>query len=152
MKEETAMNHQETIAIEAFDQFDAAALYAMLKFRFDVFILEQRSFYPELDNLDQDALHLTARRGDELVGVLRILPGPQIAVGRVAVRADCRGSGLARRIMRAALARIELDWPDRAVVLGAQQHLEPFYARFGFKTCSDVYDDGGIPHVNMVRV
>ena len=146
------MPDHEIIAIQAFDLFDAAALYAILKLRFDVFILEQRSFYPELDDRDQEALHLTAHADGELVGVLRILPGPQVAIGRVAVRADNRGSGLAHRMMKYALDRIAADWPDRSVVLGAQKHLENFYAGFGFKTCSDIYDDGGIPHVDMVKV
>ncbi len=142
----------ETINTRPFTELDAAALYAILKLRFDVFILEQRSFYPELDDRDQEALHLTAHADGELVGVLRILPGPQVAIGRVAVRADYRGSGLAQRMMKSALDRIAADWPDRSVVLGAQKHLENFYAGFGFKTCSDIYDDGGIPHVDMVRV
>lgn len=141
----------EAISIHPFDTFDGASLYALLKMRFDVFILEQQSFYPELDDQDQKALHLTAHRGDCLVGVLRILPTNPISIGRVAVRKTARGDGLAGRMMQAALERIAADWPDREVKLGAQQHLEVFYSRFGFKRCSGVYDDGGIPHIDMVR-
>ncbi len=141
----------ETIKIRAFADLDAAALYELLKLRFDVFILEQESFYPELDDRDQTALHLTVHRGGRLVGVLRILQTIPVSIGRVAVAKDVRGDGLAGRMMEAALARIAADWPDRAVKLGAQKHLEAFYARFGFKRCSDIYDDGGIPHVDMVK-
>ena len=141
----------ETILIRAFGELDTHSLYALLKLRFDVFILEQESFYPELDDRDQTALHLTAYRGEMLAGVLRILPSDPVSIGRVAVAGDARGDGLASRMMQAALERIAADWPDRSVKLGAQQHLAAFYARFGFERCSDVYDDGGIPHIDMVR-
>lgn len=130
---------------------DGAALYALLKLRFDVFILEQESIYPELDDQDQGALHCVASAEATPIATLRILDKGDIHIGRVAVRADHRGTGLAQGMMRAALARIRADWPDRRVVLGAQQHLERFYSGFGFSTCSGVYDDGGIPHVDMER-
>ena len=51
----------------------------------------------------------------------------------------------------AALEHIAEVWPDREVKLGAQEHLESFYAKFGFQRCSDIYDDGGIPHIDMIR-
>lgn len=145
------MPETETITIHRFEELDTRALYRILKLRFDIFILEQKSFYPELDDKDQAALHLTAQRGGGLVGVLRILPGAPVVIGRVAVTEDARGDGLAGRMMLAALERIKGEWPDRDVMLGAQKHLEAFYARFGFQQCSDIYDDGGIPHIDMVR-
>ena len=134
-----------------FSDMDGAALCALLKLRFDVFILEQESIYPELDDQDQDALHCAAFSGGAPIATLRIIDTGDIHIGRVAVRADHRGTGLAQRMMQAALMRIASDWPGRRIVLGAQKHLEAFYGGFGFKTCSDVYDDGGIPHVDMER-
>lgn len=146
------MTLSETIDIRAFDALDGADLYAILKLRFDVFILEQKSFYPELDDKDQAALHLTVHRSGDLVGVLRIIPGAQVIIGRVVVAEHARGDGLAGRMMQAALDRIADGWPGCDVKLGAQLQLEPFYTRHGFARCSDIYDDGGIPHVDMIRV
>lgn len=130
---------------------DGAALYALLKLRFDVFILEQESIYPELDDQDQGALHCVAFSGVAPIATLRIIDAGDIHIGRVAVHSGHRGTGLAQRMMQAALARIAADWPNRRVVLGAQKHLETFYGRFGFTPCSGVYDDGGIPHIDMER-
>ena len=141
----------EVIDIRPFSDLGTTELYAVLKLRFDVFILEQESLYPELDDRDQSALHLSVQHNDRLAGVLRILPSDPVSIGRVAVAKDARGDGLAGRMIEAALARIAEDWPDRGVKLGAQQHLEAFYAKFGFTRCSDVYDDGGIPHIDMAR-
>ena len=70
---------------------------------------------------------------------------------RVAVRADMRGTGLGREMMAAALDHIAAAAPGRPVRLGAQTYLEGFYTSFGFRTVSSVYDDGGIPHVDMER-
>ena len=139
-----------------FDEFDAAVLYDVLKLRFDVFILEQESLYPELDGADRRALHavVTDGRGAP-VGTARVLnldkDDAPLVIGRVAIRADHRGGGLGGALLRLVLDRLDGIAPGRVIRLGAQKHLEAFYARFGFRRISDVYDDGGIPHVDMER-
>jgi ElaA protein len=35
--------------------------------------------------------------------------------------------------------------------IGAQAHLEKFYGELGFVRASDVYDEDGIPHIEMTR-
>ncbi|MEM7546836.1 MAG: GNAT family N-acetyltransferase [Pseudomonadota bacterium] len=129
-------------------------LYDMLKLRFDVFILEQESLYPELDGADKSAVHCLANVGGALAATLRIIgldgQGP-VVIGRVAVHQDHRGTGLGRQMMRAALNHVEAKAPGRAITLGAQLHLEGFYGSLGFLRCSDIYDDGGIDHVDMTR-
>ena len=138
-----------------FGDMPSAQLYDVLKLRFDVFVLEQESLYPELDGEDQRAIHAVVTNGDNrVVATLRILnmadDGP-ISIGRVAIAADHRGGGLGRRLMGAALGYLEAHAPGRPVRLGAQRQLEGFYASLGFARTSDVYDDGGIPHVDMER-
>lgn len=130
-------------------------VHDLLKLRFDVFILEQQSLYPEIDGRDVEAVHLIAADGGGApAATLRMLglggDGP-VYIGRVAVRADMRGTGLGRDMMAAALERIAVAAPGRPVRLGAQTYLEGFYASFGFRTISGVYDDGGIPHVDMEK-
>jgi ElaA protein len=63
------------------------------------------------------------------------------------VAAAARGTGLAERLMRDALAVIG----ERPSVLDAQAHLEGFYARLGYVPTGPVFDDDGIPHVPMRR-
>ena len=36
------------------------------------------------------------------------------------------------------------------VKIMAQEHLQQYYNRFGFKTVSEPFDDAGIMHVDMV--
>ena len=50
-----------------------------------------------------------------------------------------------------ALASCAQHWPEHALYLGAQAHLQNFYRHFGFIPVTDVYDEDGIPHVGMAR-
>ncbi|MBD0292790.1 MAG: GNAT family N-acetyltransferase [Jiangellaceae bacterium] len=136
-----------------FDQLDAATLYRLLKLRVDVFVVEQRCAYPELDGRDTDpgTMHVwTAWAPDgDPVGYLRILTEADggTRIGRVAVAPTARGAGVARALMSAALSLIR----DRGCVLDAQAHLVDFYRGFGFSEAGPQYVEDGIPHVPMRR-
>lgn len=141
------------LAFTPFASLSAGTLHDLLKLRFDVFVLEQRSLYPEIDGKDKAATHAIVRHGDDAapVATLRLegLEGGDVAIGRVAVRPEHRRAGLGGAMIAGALAHVAAVAPGRRVTLGSQEHLQDFYARFGFLRCSDVYDDGGIAHVKM---
>lgn len=138
-----------------FADFSADALYELLRFRQAIFVVEQASPYPDLDGLDQRALHLLLRIEGRLAGGARIIPyesEARVAIGRVAVAADRRRRGLAHLIMHEALARCRRDYAGWAVMLSAQAHLASFYENLGFRAISQSpYDDFGVPHIDMRR-
>ncbi|HEX3864125.1 MAG TPA: GNAT family N-acetyltransferase [Stellaceae bacterium] len=137
-----------------FGDLTAELLYEMLRFRQAVFVVEQRSPYPDLDDLDQRAAHLLLRIEGALAGTLRLVPFAdqnRIAIGRVAVVAKRRRQGLARHLMAMALIRCERDYPIFTVTLSAQTYLASFYETLGFRTIKEPYDDYGVPHVEMKR-
>jgi ElaA protein len=131
------------------DQLDIAQLYALLTLRVNVFIVEQRSPYPDLDGRDLDpaTVHFWFQTGDDPVAYLRILPGPPARIGRVCTAPDARGAGLGTRLMHAALAELG----DAEVVLDAQVQAQGMYARFGFVPEGEPFDDDGILHIAMRR-
>ena len=137
-----------------FDELTAGELYELLRFRQSIFVVEQASAYPDLDGLDQSAWHLLAWLETELIGYLRLTAttGPPLVVriGRVAVSPPLRRGGLGRTLMEKALILCRERFPPRAVALGAQVPLVPFYESFGFATTSEPYDDFGVAHVEMV--
>ncbi|HBY5676197.1 TPA: GNAT family N-acetyltransferase, partial [Klebsiella pneumoniae] len=49
------------------------------------------------------------------------------------------------------LASCQQHWPQKVIYLGAQAHLQSFYAHFGFTPVTEVYDEDGIPHIGMAR-
>ena len=140
-----------TLRTAGFAELDAATLYALLRLRVDVFVVEQQCPYPELDGRDTEpsTVHLWLEQTGAPVAYLRILrePDGRARIGRVAVAKDARGGGNAGRLMDAALAVVG----ERECVLDAQSHLVEFYTRYGFTPAGDEFDEDGIPHVPMYR-
>lgn len=142
------MYHTEFIR---FNQLGGLTLYQLLKLRTDIFVVEQECAYSELDDRDQEAIHALAYADQQLIGCLRVLPKNQsgdVAIGRVAVHADFRSHGIARRLMNEAIEHIRTQ-EETGIYLQAQAHLKKFYASFGFEKTSDVYLEDGIPHLDM---
>jgi ElaA protein len=133
-----------------FAELDPTTLYALLRLRVDVFVVEQDCPYPELDGRDVEpgTIHLWLEHDEAPASYLRILEDPGAArIGRVCTAAAHRGAGLSGRLLTAALDVIG----DRPSVLDAQAHLAGFYARFGFEVTGPRFVEDGIPHVPMRR-
>jgi len=135
----------------AFAELTAAELHAIYALRVRVFVVEQACAYQEVDELDRCARHLWAERDGRVLAYLRIIPAgakhAELCLGRVATAQEARGTGLGRELVGRALA-IAGDAPVR---ISAQAYLERFWSSFGFVRTSDVYDEDGIPHVEMLR-
>lgn len=133
-------------------ELGAQTLYALLRLRFDVFVVEQQEPYPELDgrDLEPGARHCWFEEGGEPVACLRILDEPSggSEIGRVVTAAHARGRGLAGELMRHALP---LAKPP--VALSAQAHLQDWYEGLGFEVSGEAFRFPGerILHVPMVR-
>ena len=117
-----------------------------------VFIEEQGvSEADELDDKDDDAIHLLATRDGVPMGSARLLlAGGTGKIGRVCVLPQARGTGLGAALMRAAIAELRRQPGIACAKLGAQTHALGFYERLGFVAQGPVYDDAGIPHRDMI--
>ncbi|MDR6177367.1 ElaA protein [Pseudomonas sp. SORGH_AS 211] len=133
-----------------------AELYAALVLRARVFVVEQQCIYPDADGLDlaADVWHLFGWRDDQLHAYLRLLGAVRedVVIGRVIVAPEGRGSGLGHLLLAEALRVCAERWPGRPLFLSAQAHLQAYYGRYGFTPCSAVYDEDGIPHIDMRRL
>jgi len=132
-----------------------AELYAALVLRARVFVVEQQCAYPDPDGLDlaADVWHLFGWQNKALHAYLRLLGAvrDEVVIGRVIVAPEGRGNGLGHRLLEEALHACAERWPGRPLFLSAQAHLQAYYGRYGFTACSAVYDEDGIPHVDMRR-
>lgn len=159
-----------------FPALTASEVYDMLQARNAVFVVEQQCVYNDVDGLDPDAWHLFAysEQADEsaqapstfgrnegdvrptLAGYLRVLlpdaSDSDVRIGRVLTTAGFRGIGLGSAMLEQALKHIVAQWPEAAIKLHAQAHLQMFYGAFGFEPVSEVHDEDGIPHVWMRSV
>ncbi|TLF51876.1 GNAT family N-acetyltransferase [Halomonas urmiana] len=112
-----------------------------------VFIEEQRvPAEEEWDGRDSACRHFLALQDGRPVGTARLLPDAHI--GRVAVLAEARGSGIGVALMQAAIEAARRDGHPR-VELAAQTHALAFYERLGFEAVGGEFMDAGIAHRNM---
>ena len=144
--------------LKSFQQLSTIELYQIMKLRVDTFIVEQNCCYAELDNKDQleQTLHLFHQQNNEIAAYLRLMPNmPQspnkVIIGRVIVNKSYRQQGLGHQLMKEALQQCQQLFPQQALILSAQAHLQNYYHQHGFHKHSEIYLEDGIPHVEMIK-
>ncbi|PXX90862.1 N-acetyltransferase [Marinobacter vulgaris] len=121
------------------------------KIRQSVFVEEQQ--VPpalEWDDTDEIADHFLVVLPDNTpVGVGRLFSTLEETahIGRMAILPAHRGKGIGEILLRHMISEAAGQFSE--LQLSAQEHAIPFYQRSGFHVCSALYDDAGIPHVDM---
>lgn len=149
------------IIVKRWNDLDTTEVYAIARLRTEVFLREQRVDDVELDWRDPDSstVHVFIRNGRDVVGYLRTLAVPPLrnvpgvpavhrVLGRMVVDPEFRGWGLAGQLIARA---VELH-SDEPIVLHAQTYITGMYEEHGFEVYGEEYDEGGIPHLSMVRI
>ena len=128
-------------------------LYAILHLRQKVFVLEQNCPYIDADYSDQDALHLLAYRGNDLIGYLRAFrPGIKYegsSLGRIVTEMNSRGIGIGKKITIEGVELLRKEYSRNEIIISAQHRLEHFYIDLGFTSRGDVYLEDNIDHIQM---
>lgn len=131
-------------------------LYQLLRLRAEVFVVEQNCVYQDLDDKDQQAVHLLGISEDgQLAAYTRILPkgasyADYASIGRVITAPFARGKGIGRPLMRESVRVLFEHYGEQTVKISAQAHLGAYYESVGFKGIGDIYDEDGIPHRAML--
>lgn len=127
---------------------------AALDLRIAVFVHEQGvPRAEEEDAFEASAEHVLARRDGRPLGCLRwrrLDDRGTVKIERVAVRAEARGRGVARAMLRWCLARLDGQGLGPCL-LHAQERAAGLYAGLGFRPEGEVFLEAGIPHRRMVR-
>ena len=141
--------------LKKFDSLTPHELYTILRLRTEVFVVEQTCIFQDMDNKDQSSYHLMGWEKDDLVAYTRLVP-PGISynepsIGRVVTSPAARGSGIGKLLMEKSIEEINRLYGKTPIKLGAQLYLKKFYESLGFRQSSDVYDEDGIDHIEMIR-
>jgi len=127
---------------------------AARKIRSQVFVDEQHiPAEMEWDGADDGCIHALAcnRFGVPLATGRMLEHVPGVAkIGRMAVLAPMRGGHIGRAVLDALLQHAR-ERGDREALLHAQLGAAPFYSRAGFVARGPVFEEAGIPHIEMVR-
>lgn len=143
------------IEVKTFNELTTGELYALLRLRSEVFVVEQDCVYQDVDNKDQKALHVMGYEGGEILAYTRIFkPGDYFdkpSIGRVVVSPRYRGKAYGHEILRASIEAVATHFGKQSIEISAQTYLEKFYNDHQFKAVGDTYLEDGIPHVRMIR-
>ncbi|WP_185288314.1 GNAT family N-acetyltransferase [Chryseobacterium lactis] len=141
--------------IKTFEEFTVPELYAVLKARIDVFVIEQNCPYPDLDNYDQKAVHIWAEENGAILAYCRVfdkgIKYEETSIGRVLTTEKARGKSLGKQLIQYAVETIENRFHTPEIRISAQDYLLRFYAGFGFEDTGKKYLEDDIPHTEMIR-
>ena len=124
------------------------------RIRTAVFVEEQKiPAEMEWDAGDAEAVHALAvnRFGMPLATGRMLEHVPGVAkIGRMAVVASARSSGVGRDVLEALMAAAKARG-DREALLHAQRPAVAFYLRAGFVARGPEFEEAGIPHTEMTK-
>jgi predicted GNAT family N-acyltransferase len=125
---------------------------ALIELRHEVFCEEQGvPVREELDGRDNEALHLVAVSGTEVLATCRLLfVGPTVQFSRLAVRASARRRGIATALLELADEETRAGGARR-LVLHAQTYARSLYEAAGYEPRGRVFMEAGIEHIAMEK-
>lgn len=141
--------------VKTFDELTNSELYAVLRLRSEVFVVEQDAIYQDLDNKDQKALHILAEKEGKLIAYARIFDKgdyfSEASIGRVVVQEDQRKHGYGHALLEFSIRCVVHHFSETRIKISAQCYLEAFYKSHGFVPDGASYLEDGIPHIAMYR-
>lgn len=140
---------------QAFEELTTEELYAILRLRSEVFVLEQRCCFLDMDNKDQLCGHLSGFHQGKLVAYSRIVKAglsyEYPSIGRIVVSKLGRGTGFGIELLNVSIAKVVELYGNVPIRIGAQLYLKRFYESFGFRQSGDMYFEDEIEHIQMTR-
>jgi ElaA protein len=141
--------------IKSFESLTPTALYDILRLRSEVFVVEQNCVFLDIDNKDQFSYHLLGFVENELAAYTRLIDAGKVydymSIGRVVTSPKYRRTGIGKELMDVSIEKCYELFGKGPIKIGAQLYLKNFYESFGFVQSSEVYDEDGIDHIEMIR-
>jgi ElaA protein len=139
-----------------FSKLSPDELYAILRLRSEVFVVEQNCVFLDMDNNDQKAYHTMGWLEGELVATTRLFSESQMyegyqSIGRVVGSPRHRGMGIGKKLMEYSIQECERLFGKGPIKIGAQLYLKKFYNEQGFEQSGEMYYEDAIEHIPMIR-
>ncbi|MBQ6451764.1 MAG: GNAT family N-acetyltransferase [Solobacterium sp.] len=135
---------------KGFEELTVRELYEILRFRSEVFVVEQNCVYQDVDGVDIQSRHLFMVDDDGVIcAYLRWFAGSEEGIAQIGrVLSRYRRRGIGSILLEHASDEIG-EYGYHGIRVEAQTYAVPFYERAGFAVTSDEFDEDGIPHVEM---
>jgi len=145
-----------TYTLIPFQELSVDELYAIMRLRQEVFVVEQNCPYLDADGKDPLSYHVLGKNAEgALVCYTRLLPEGVsyegfCSIGRVINALSVRRQGHGKKLMEVSIREIRALFPGTPIKIGAQAYLKSFYELLGFVDLNQPYLEDGIPHLKMV--
>lgn len=138
------------IIYKVFQDLTPNELEDLFRLRQQVFVIEQKCLYEDIDGYDESADHLLFYDGKKLAAYLRLFKSGvkyevEASLGRIVVSPEYRKTGLGPKLIKKG---IELCGAE-SIRIEAQAALKEYYNRLGFKEEGEVYSVDDIDHLQM---
>lgn len=141
--------------LKKFDELTPDELYAILRLRSEVFVVEQNCVFQDMDDKDQQCYHLMGWQNNLLAAYTRLVPPgvsyEQPSIGRVVTSPRVRRDGVGKQLMNQSIDETNNLFGKKSIKIGAQLYLKSFYESLGFVQSGEIYDEDGIDHIHMIR-
>ncbi len=142
--------------LKSFESLTSNELYAILRLRSEVFVVEQDCVFLDMDGKDAIALHLMGWFEGKIVAYSRLFDAngyyAEASIGRVVIDADCRDKKWGHALLQRSFEQILTHFGQTKIKIGAQLYLKKFYEANGFEISGPMYLEDGIEHIEMIRL
>lgn len=142
--------------IKRFNELSVQELYEILQLRSEVFVVEQKCVYQDIDGKDEKAIHVLGYYNGDLAAYSRLFKKgyyfEQASIGRVVVSPKFRDKKFGHNLMHTSIEAIKEHFNETAITISAQEYLKNFYESHGFTQTSEMYLEDDIPHIQMRRI
>ena len=136
--------------IKKFNELTTEELFAILYLRTEIFVVQQKRIYQEVDQNDLNAIHIFNTVDGKIAAYARIFSqNDNVTFGRVVTAPDFRGQGLGNELMQQIFEAIEQYFPKKQIEIEAQTHVENFYKKFDFTSYGEPFLFQHTPHIKM---
>lgn len=137
-----------------FTELSVHELYEIMTLRSQVFVVEQNCVYLDADGKDEESFHFYAVANGRIAAYARLLPPnlsfAQASIGRVLTAPAQRRKGLGILLMQQCIKKTLDLFDTTSIKIGGQLYLKSFYENLLFQQCSEVYEEDGIHHIEMI--
>ncbi|GGM34136.1 acetyltransferase [Paraliobacillus quinghaiensis] len=139
---------------KSFKNLTKTELYEIAKLRNEVFVVEQKCNYQDLDDFDQPSTHLFLLNDDTIIAYIRLIPSghfyKEASLGRVVVKKEYRGKGYGKELISRGMQIMTEEMNEKVIKIQGEAYLKEFYKTFGFKEITEEYIDYGLWHIDML--
>ena len=134
-----------------FSELTTCELYEILKSRAEIFMLEQKIFCLDMDDVDYKSRHYFLKENGRVVAYLRAFYTDEnksrVKIGRVLSLKHKQGLGSI--LMQKSISDIKENMNCETIYLNSQTHAVKFYEKFGFKSFGEEFLEEKVSHISM---